>query len=48
MISTAVNKINAIFGTNIEFNYREDFQQIDNELEPTEAGADTIGGAGNE
>lgn len=44
----AVNKINDMFGTNIEVNYREDFQQIDNELEPNEAGADTIGGVGNE
>lgn len=48
MRRVAVNKINAMFGTNIEVNYREDFQQIDNELEPTEAGADTIGGDGNE
>ena len=43
----AVNKINAMFGTNIEVNYREDFQQIDNDTIPDEAGADTIGGAGN-
>lgn len=48
MRRVAVNKINAMFGTNIEVNYREDFQQIDNELEPAEAGADTIGGDGNE
>lgn len=48
MRRVAVNKINEMFGTNIEVNYREDFQQIDNELEPTEAGADTIGGDGNE
>ena len=48
MRRVAVNKINDMFGTNIEVNYREDFQQIDNELEPNEAGADTIGGVGNE
>lgn len=41
----AVEKINDMFGTNIEVNYREDFQQID---EPEDPGADTIGGAGNE
>lgn len=35
----AVEKINAMFGTNIEVNYREDFQQVD---------TDTIGGVGNE
>ena len=44
----AVEKINAMFGTNIEVNYREDFQQIDNDNEPEDPGADTIGGAGNE
>lgn len=43
----AVNKINAMFGTNIEVNYREDFQQVDNDTIPDEAGASTIGGAGN-
>lgn len=43
----AVNKINAMFGTNIEVNYREDFQQVDNDTIPDEAGTDTIGGAGN-
>ena len=48
MRRVAVNKINDMFGTNIEVNYREDFQEIDNELEPNEAGADTIGGVGNE
>lgn len=48
MRRVAVNKINAMFGTNIEVNYREDFQQVDNDLEPTKAGADTIGGDGNE
>lgn len=44
----AVKKINAMFGTNIEVNYREDFQQVDNDTIPYEAGANTIGGAGNE
>ena len=44
----AAKKINAMFGTNIEVNYREDFQQVDNDTIPEEAGADTIGGAGNE
>ena len=37
-----------MFGTNIEVNYREDFQQVDNDNIPDEPGADTIGGAGNE
>ena len=41
-------KINKMFGTNIEVNYREDFQQVDNDTIPEEAGADTIGGADNE
>lgn len=44
----AVKKINAMFGTNIEVNYREDFQQVGDDTIPEEAGADTIGGAGNE
>lgn len=44
----AVEKINEMFGTNIEVNYREDFQQIDNDNQPEDPGADTIGGAGNE
>ena len=44
----AAKKINAMFGTNIEVNYREDFQQVDIDTIPEEAGADTIGGAGNE
>lgn len=48
MRRVAANAINEMFGTNIEVNYREDFQQIDNELEPEDTGADTIGGAGNE
>lgn len=44
----AVEKINEMFGTNIEVNYREDFQQIDVDNQPEDPGADTIGGAGNE
>ena len=44
----AVEKINDMFGTNIEVNYREDFQQVDDDTIPEEAGADTIGGVGNE
>lgn len=44
----AVEKINDMFGTNIEVNYREDFQQIDVNNEPEDPGADTIGGTGNE
>lgn len=44
----AVEKINEMFGTNIEVNYREDFQQVDNDNQPEDPGADTIGGAGNE
>lgn len=43
----AVEKINDMFGTNIEVNYREDFQQIDDN-DPEDPGADTIGGTGNE
>lgn len=43
----AVNKINAMFGTNIEVNYREDFQQVGDATVQGEAGTDTIGGAGN-
>lgn len=44
----AVKKINAMFGTNIEVNYREDFQQVDNDTIQGETGASTIGGEGNE
>lgn len=44
----AAEKINNMFGTNIEVNYREDFQQIDEYNEPEVAGTDTFGGAGNE
>lgn len=43
----AVKKINKMFGTNIEVNYREDFQQDDNDILPDDE-ADTTGGAGNE
>lgn len=43
----AVDKINAMFGTNIEVNYREDFQQVGDATVQGEAGAGTIGGAGN-
>ena len=44
----AVEKINEMFGTNIEVNYREDFQQVGEYNEPQEPGASTIGGTGNE
>lgn len=44
----AVKKINDMFGTNIEVNYREDFQQIGDGNQPEDPGTDTIGGAGNE
>lgn len=44
----AVEKINKMFGTNIEVNYREDFQQVGDDNQPEDVGADTIGGAGNE
>ena len=44
----AVKKINAMFGTNIEVNYREDFQQVGDDNQPEDPGADTIGGDGNE
>lgn len=44
----AVEKINEMFGLNIEVNYREDFQQVDDDNIPDEAGTDTIGGTGNE
>lgn len=44
----AVKKINEMFRTNIEVNYREDFQQVDNDILPDDVGADTTGGAGNE
>jgi hypothetical protein len=44
----AVEKINEMFGTNIEVNYREDFQQVGDNNQPEDPGAGTIGGAGNE
>lgn len=44
----AVEKINEMFGTNIEVNYREDFQQVSDDNQPVDPGANTIGGAGNE
>lgn len=44
----AVEKINNMFGTNIEVNYREDFQQVSNDNQPEDPGSNTIGGAGNE
>ena len=44
----AVRKINDMFGLNIEVNYREDFQQISENNQPEDPGADTIGGVGNE
>lgn len=44
----AVEKINNMFGTNIEVNYREDFQQVGDNNQPEDPGANTIGGAGNE
>lgn len=44
----AVEKINDMFGTNIEVNYREDFQQVGNDNQPESPGANTIGGVGNE
>lgn len=44
----AVEKINDMFGTNIEVNYREDFQEVGDDNHPEDPGADTIGGAGNE
>nr|DAI17669.1 MAG TPA: upper collar protein [Caudoviricetes sp.] len=40
----AVKKINDMFGTNIEVNYREDFQQVSDENKPEYPGTDTIGG----
>ena len=43
-----MDKINDMFDLKIEVNYREDFQQVDDDTIPDEAGADTIGGAGNE
>lgn len=44
----AVEKINAMFGTNIEVNYREDFQEVGITNILDNSGRDTTGGAGNE
>lgn len=44
----AVEKINEMFGTNIEVNYREDFQQAGNDEVPDNAGKATTGGGENE
>lgn len=44
----AVDKINEMFGLNIEVNYREDFQQVNDGIITDDAGLDTIGGGGNE
>ena len=44
----AVEKINDMFGTDIEVNYREDFQLVADDNHPEDPGEDTIGGAGNE
>lgn len=44
----AVEKINDMFGTNIEVNYREDFQQVGDDNHSEDPGASTIGGAENE
>ena len=44
----AVEKINDMFGTNIEVNYREDFQEVDNYDVTDNAGKATTGGEENE
>lgn len=44
----AVEKINDMFGTNIEVNYREDFQLAGNDDVSQNLGTSTIGGASNE
>ena len=44
----AVKKINKMFGTNIEVNYREDFQEVGADILPDDTGAYTTGGTGNE
>lgn len=44
----AVKKINKMFGTDIQVNYREDFQEIEERDNSTVVGADTIGASGNE
>lgn len=40
----ATKKINAMFGTNIEVNYREDFQQVDDDTISGEGDNKTLGG----
>ena len=44
----AVDKINEMFGLNIEVNYREDFQQVGDDTIADDVGTETIGGVGNE
>ena len=44
----AVKKINDMFGTNIEVNYREDFQEVGNDDVTDNAGKATTGGEENE
>ena len=44
----AVEKINDMFGTNIEVNYREDFQEVYNDDVTDNAGKATTGGEENE
>lgn len=44
----AARKINDMFGLNVEVNYREDLQQVGENNQPEDPGADTIGGTGNE
>lgn len=44
----AVEKINDMFGTNIEVNYREDFQEVGNDDVTDNAGKTTTGGEENE
>lgn len=44
----AVEKINDMFGTNIEVNYREDIQNVDNDDVTDNAGKATTGGEENE
>lgn len=44
----AVEKINDMFGTNIEVNYREDFQKVGNDNVTDNAGKATTGGEENE
>lgn len=44
----ACEQINNMFGLDIQVDYREDFQQVDFEVDEDEAGAETTGGVGNE